>query len=96
LGFSSPNIDNWGHIGGAIGGATMAYLFGPNLYLMDMGMGPASLRMVDVPLISFGDSWSFKSTRKNISSIGKRFKRKMQVDGQYANLPVRRWRQMRK
>jgi membrane associated rhomboid family serine protease len=32
LGFVNPAIDNWGHIGGALGGAAMAYWIGPRLY----------------------------------------------------------------
>jgi membrane associated rhomboid family serine protease len=32
LGFVNPAIDNWGHIGGALGGAVMAYWIGPRLY----------------------------------------------------------------
>lgn len=29
LGFTSPRIDNWGHIGGMIGGGILAWLIGP-------------------------------------------------------------------
>lgn len=31
IGFTVPNIDNWGHIGGALGGAAFAWLAGPLL-----------------------------------------------------------------
>lgn len=31
IGFSAANIDNWGHIGGALGGAAFAWLAGPLL-----------------------------------------------------------------
>ena len=31
IGLSSPNIDNWGHLGGALGGAAFAWLAGPLL-----------------------------------------------------------------
>mmetsp|Transcript_1599 Transcript_1599/g.9858 ORF Transcript_1599/g.9858 Transcript_1599/m.9858 type:complete len:345 (-) Transcript_1599:1170-2204(-) len=30
LGMVSPGIDNWGHLGGLLGGVAFAYLFGPN------------------------------------------------------------------
>lgn len=30
-GFANPRIDNWGHFGGLVGGALVAYLFGPRL-----------------------------------------------------------------
>ena len=33
LGMTNPMIDNWGHIGGFIGGVGMAYLIGPKLYV---------------------------------------------------------------
>lgn len=35
LGMVNPVIDNWAHIGGAVGGAAMAYYFGPRLYLSE-------------------------------------------------------------
>jgi membrane associated rhomboid family serine protease len=34
-GLASPQIDNWAHLGGALGGAAMAFTFGPRLYLYD-------------------------------------------------------------
>jgi membrane associated rhomboid family serine protease len=36
LGLINPVIDNWGHLGGAIGGAAMAYYFGPRLFLTEL------------------------------------------------------------
>ena len=33
LGMTNPMIDNWGHIGGFVGGVGMAYMFGPKLYV---------------------------------------------------------------
>jgi membrane associated rhomboid family serine protease len=33
LGMTNPMIDNWGHIGGFVGGVGMAYLIGPKLYV---------------------------------------------------------------
>jgi hypothetical protein len=36
LGLINPVIDNWGHLGGAIGGAVMAYYFGPRLFLTEL------------------------------------------------------------
>ena len=32
LGFANPSIDNWGHIGGFLGGCAMAYYVGPRIY----------------------------------------------------------------
>jgi rhomboid protease GluP len=33
LGMTNPMIDNWGHLGGFIGGVGMSYLIGPKLYI---------------------------------------------------------------
>lgn len=33
LGLTNPMIDNWGHLGGFIGGVGMSYLIGPKLYI---------------------------------------------------------------
>ena len=35
LGLMLPQIDQWGHVGGAIGGGIISYLFGPRLYLSE-------------------------------------------------------------
>lgn len=35
LGLMLPQIDQWGHVGGAIGGGVISYLFGPRLYLSE-------------------------------------------------------------
>lgn len=35
LGFLHPSIDNWGHIGGFVGGGLMAYFFGPRLFITE-------------------------------------------------------------
>jgi membrane associated rhomboid family serine protease len=50
LGAFNPVIDNWAHLGGALGGAAMAYLFGPRLYLTEL---PESGRqiLVDRPVV---------------------------------------------
>ena len=36
IGFVMPQIDQWGHLGGALGGGIMAYAFGPRLYLSEI------------------------------------------------------------
>mmetsp|Transcript_4983 Transcript_4983/g.12037 ORF Transcript_4983/g.12037 Transcript_4983/m.12037 type:complete len:324 (-) Transcript_4983:185-1156(-) len=41
-------IDNWGHIGGALGGAAVALLIGPNLKLKESLMGR---RLIDEPWV---------------------------------------------
>ena len=41
----SPGIDNWGHLGGFIGGGIFAWLAGPRMSVSDDGF---TWRMVDV------------------------------------------------
>jgi len=49
IGFApGSNIDNWGHIGGALGGALVAYLIGPNLKIKRSLVGQV---LVDEPLV---------------------------------------------
>ena len=74
----------------------MSYLFGPKLYLMDLGLGGGSMRMVDVPLIQLSGGKTFSSIGKSIGSSWQRLKRKMQVDGQYSLLPGRPWRKWKR
>lgn len=50
LGALNPVIDNWAHLGGAIGGAAVAYWFGPRLYLTELP-GSAKQYIVDRPVI---------------------------------------------
>jgi len=42
LGATNPMIDNWGHLGGFIGGVGMAYLIGPKLYVARVPPGSQS------------------------------------------------------
>lgn len=38
-GFANPRIDNWGHAGGLVGGAVVAYMLGPTLKLIETKSG---------------------------------------------------------
>mmetsp|Transcript_20496 Transcript_20496/g.44483 ORF Transcript_20496/g.44483 Transcript_20496/m.44483 type:complete len:546 (+) Transcript_20496:89-1726(+) len=62
LGMINPMIDNWGHIGGFIGGVGMAYLIGPKLYVARVPLGDDNLSaggfgagkvVVDRPMFTF-------------------------------------------
>ena len=58
LGMTNPMIDNWGHIGGFIGGVGMAYLIGPKLYvakipLSEGGSVGVGKVLIDRPFIMF-------------------------------------------
>jgi len=57
LGLSNPVVDNWGHLGGALGGAVMAYTFGPRLFVMSNAGSPyewdgGRRKIVDKPVVS--------------------------------------------
>ena len=39
MGLMNPMIDNWGHLGGLVGGGAAAYYFGPRLHLMNIPEG---------------------------------------------------------
>lgn len=62
LGMTNPMIDNWGHIGGFIGGVGCAYLFGPKLYVARVPLGEDTLDaggfgvgkvVIDRPMVAF-------------------------------------------
>ncbi|KAL7540317.1 hypothetical protein ACHAWF_006647 [Thalassiosira exigua] len=62
LGMTNPMIDNWGHVGGFIGGVGMAYLIGPKLYVARVPLGDDRLGaggfgagkvVIDRPTITF-------------------------------------------
>jgi membrane associated rhomboid family serine protease len=58
LGLTNPMIDNWGHIGGFIGGVGMAYLIGPKLYvakipLSEEGSFGVGRVLIDRPTVMF-------------------------------------------
>eukprot|EP00873_Tetraselmis_striata_P037345 jgi/Tetstr1/457609/TSEL_044176.t1 len=50
FGLMMHNIDNWGHIGGLLGGAASAYLLGPRL-VVERPVGTQRKRIVDRPLL---------------------------------------------
>jgi membrane associated rhomboid family serine protease len=49
-GFANPRIDNYGHLGGLIGGAVAAYLLGPTLKIVETD-GGSRRYLADVPPI---------------------------------------------
>jgi len=96
LGAVNPMIDNWGHIGGAIGGAAMAWYFGPRLYvaklpISDEFSGPSLL--VDKPIVRLPPSVESMPTKVG-KSLG-RLTTRMKVWGYVADLPDKPWRRNR-
>ena len=73
LGLFNPQIDQWAHVGGAVAGGVMAYLFGPRLYLVETEYGriiadrpvlraPRSLEAVPAAV---GQTWQSVERRVN-------------------------------
>lgn len=56
LGLMSRGIDNWGHIGGLIGGASLSWLLGPVLSIESTQVGRKAV-LVDKPPIAYILSW---------------------------------------
>jgi membrane associated rhomboid family serine protease len=81
IGAFSPMVDNWAHAGGAIGGAAMAYYFGPRLYLVDMPDGGRAV--VDRPIVRLPRY--LESIPENTSIL----MRRMQIWRFYADMPWR-------
>lgn len=78
FGLASPGIDNWGHIGGAMGGALMAYYVGPKLFIARL---PNGTRMVvDKP--TFRLPRVIESIPERIGKNLTRMKRRMQVESE--------------
>jgi len=87
IGLLEPSIDNSAHLGGLLGGAAMAYTFGPRLFLMDL---PNSNRIV-VDKARFRIPNTIKSFPETAGLKLQRLKRRMQVDRFSADLPVKLW-----
>jgi membrane associated rhomboid family serine protease len=88
IGAMNPVVDNWGHLGGAIGGAAMAYYFGPRLYLADLPEGGRIV--VDKPIMRLPRS--IESIPEKVSARIQRITRRMQVWRYRADLPAKPWR----
>lgn len=88
LGAMNPMVDNWGHLGGAIGGAAMAYYFGPRLYLAELPDGGRTV--VDRPILRLPRS--IESIPERVSNGITRMTRRLQIWRYKAELPDKPWR----
>ncbi|EEC47133.1 predicted protein [Phaeodactylum tricornutum CCAP 1055/1] len=89
LGALNPVIDNWAHLGGALGGAAMGYYFGPRLYLVEL---PEGGRIVmDRPIARLPRN--IESIPGNLAGQIKRITRRMQVERYKTEMPTRPWQQ---
>jgi Rhomboid family len=91
LGAMSPMVDNWSHLGGALGGAATAYLFGPRLMVKETtSNGGGALTIVDNPILRLP-----RSLEAIPEKIGDRFRfmrRRMQIESFKSELPEKPWR----
>lgn len=88
MGALNPMVDNWGHLGGAIGGAAMAYYFGPRLYHAELPDG--GFTIVDRPILRLPKA--IESMPERISDTLTRMTRRMQIWRYKADLPAKPWR----
>ena len=88
LGAMNPMVDNWGHLGGAIGGAVMSYYFGPRLFLAELPDGGRTI--VDKPILRLPRA--IESIPEKTTTRLTRMVRRMQVWRYKSELPAKPWR----
>lgn len=87
LGMTNPMIDNWGHIGGFIGGVGMAWLVGPKLYVARIPIGDDNLAVggfgagkvvIDRPTLTFQTPYFMEEgmywMNDNVRKLGQKVK----------------------
>lgn len=89
LGLFNPVIDNWAHLGGALGGAAMAYWFGPRLYVSEAPLGGGRI-LIDRPMIRLPRY--IESMPEQVGKGWQRLARRMRVERYLADLPDTPWR----
>eukprot|EP00533_Pseudo-nitzschia_delicatissima_P006698 CAMPEP_0116087994 /NCGR_PEP_ID=MMETSP0327-20121206/5644_1 /TAXON_ID=44447 /ORGANISM="Pseudo-nitzschia delicatissima, Strain B596" /LENGTH=393 /DNA_ID=CAMNT_0003579067 /DNA_START=146 /DNA_END=1327 /DNA_ORIENTATION=- len=96
MGAVNPMVDNWGHIGGAIGGAAMSWYFGPRLYLAELPISEVETRrvIVDKPIVRLPSS--IENIPKKIGKGVGRATRRIKIWGYVENLPDKPWRRNRR
>jgi len=88
LGMVNPMIDNWAHLGGAIGGAAVAWYFGPRLYLSELPDGGRIL--IDRPVLRLPRA--VESIPERVSDRFARISRRMRVERYKLDMPEKPWR----
>jgi membrane associated rhomboid family serine protease len=91
-GLVNPVIDNWAHLGGALGGAAMAYYFGPRLFVCD-DLEQGERLLIDRPVVRLPRA--VESMPEKIGKRMQRIARRMQVTRYKADLPDTPWRSRR-
>jgi membrane associated rhomboid family serine protease len=90
LGLINPVIDNWGHLGGAIGGAAMAYYFGPRLFLTELPNEGGRI-VVDKPVYRLPRV--YEAIPERLGKLVRRMTRRMRVDRHKSEMSPKPWRQ---
>lgn len=92
MGAVNPMVDNWGHIGGAIGGAAMSWYFGPRLYIAELPIPDVGIRqvIVDKPIVRLPSS--IESMPAKVSKGVGRITRRIKIWGYVVDLPDKPWR----
>ena len=95
MGMLSPVIDNWGHIGGLVGGMSMSYLFGPRLYMMEAQSGGQVL--VDKPILKVPHEVAEKLDEipGQIKLVKNQVMRKLRLEWHYLGLPEKQRRKLK-
>lgn len=88
IGVVNPQVDNWGHLGGAIGGAAMAYYFGPRLYLAAVPGGGHTV--IDRPILRLPRP--IEAAPQRVSETATRIARRLKVWRYRSELPDKPWR----
>lgn len=76
LGSMSPMVDNWSHLGGALGGAACAYVFGPRLMVGETPTGARTI--VDKPIMRLPNV--LEQMPERVGERMRMMKRRMQVE----------------
>jgi len=88
IGAVNPMVDNWAHLGGAIGGAAMAYYFGPRLYLAELPGGGNTV--VDRPMLRLPRY--IEAVPERVSNAITRMSRRLKIWRYKVELPNKPWR----
>lgn len=92
-GLVNPVIDNWAHLGGAVGGAAMAYYFGPRLYVCDDAENGERL-LIDRPVVRLPRL--LEAAPERVGKRMQRIARRMQVERYKAEMPDTPWRRQQR
>ena len=95
MGMFSPVIDNWGHIGGLVGGMTISYMFGPRLYMMDNpsdGQILVNKPIVRVPTVVIN---KLGDLPERINLTKNQVMRKLRLEWHYMALPEKKRKKLK-